>query len=108
MLCDRVGIILGGRLAAVGRVEDLLASPLEQIEVTASGLPPEAAEALAARGVGRPVRSGDQMLVAVKGEDDLMEVLRAILAAGGRVRSVVPHRRTLEEVFLERIREGGR
>ncbi|MBI3003691.1 MAG: ABC transporter ATP-binding protein, partial [candidate division NC10 bacterium] len=107
MLCDRVGIILGGRLAAVGRVEDLLASPLEQIEVTASGLPPEAAEALAARSVGPPVRSGDRILVAVKGEDDLTEVLRAILTAGGRVHSVVPHRRTLEEVFLERIREAG-
>ncbi|MGH7364507.1 MAG: ABC transporter ATP-binding protein, partial [Candidatus Methylomirabilales bacterium] len=47
VVCDRVGIILAGRLSAVGRVEELLASPLEQIEVTASGLAPEAAAALA-------------------------------------------------------------
>jgi len=106
MVCDRVGIILAGRLAAVGRVEELLASPLEQSEVTASGLPSEAAAALATRSVVPPVRSGDRILLAVKGEEDLGEVLRTILRAGGRVHSVVPHRRTLEEVFLDRIREG--
>lgn len=108
MVCDRVGIILAGRLAAVGRVEELLASPLEQIEVTASGLPPEVAAVFADRSVVPPVRSGDRILVAVKGEEDLGQVLRAILKAGGRVHSVVPHRRTLEEVFLDRIREGSR
>ena len=108
VVCDRVGIILGGRLAAVGRVEELLASPLEQIEVTASGLAPEAVEALAKRSVTPPVRSGDRILVAVKGDGDLGEVLREVLRAGGRIHSVVPHRRTLEEVFLERIREGNR
>jgi ABC-2 type transport system ATP-binding protein len=103
--CDRVGIVLGGRLAAVGHVDELLASPLELVEVTASGLPPEPASALAARSVAAPVRAGDRTLVSVKGEDDLAEVLRMILLAGGRVHGVVPHRRTLEEVFLERLRE---
>jgi ABC-2 type transport system ATP-binding protein len=87
-------------------VEELLASPLEQIEVTASGLTPEAAAAIAARSVVPSVRSGDRTLVTVKGEEGLGEVLRTILQAGGRVHSVVPHRRTLEEVFLDRIREG--
>jgi ABC-2 type transport system ATP-binding protein len=106
MVCDRVGIILAGRLTAVGRVEALLGSPLEQIEVTASGLPPEAAAALASLSIVPPVRSGERILVAVKGEEDLGQVLRAVLEGGGRVHSVVPHRRTLEEVFLDRIREG--
>jgi ABC-2 type transport system ATP-binding protein len=106
VVCDRVGIILAGRLSSVGRVEELLASPLEQIEVTASGLTPEAAAAIAARSVVPSVRSGDRTLVTVKGEEGLGEVLRTILQAGGRVHSVVPHRRTLEEVFLDRIREG--
>lgn len=108
VVCDRVGIILAGRLVAVGRVEELLASPLEQIEVTASGLEPEAAAVLADRSVVPPVRSGERILIAVKGEEGLEQVLRAILQAGGRVHSVVPHRRTLEEVFLDRIREGNR
>jgi ABC-2 type transport system ATP-binding protein len=104
VVCDRVGIILAGRLAAVGRVEELLASPLEQIEVTASGLSTEVAAAVAARSVTPSVRSGDRILIMVKGEEDLGQVLRAVLQAGGRVHSVIPHRRTLEEVFLERIR----
>ena len=106
VICDRVGIILAGHLVAVGRVDELLASPLEKIEVAASDLPPEAAMALAARSVIPPVRSGDQILLSVKGEDELGQVLRAILQVGGRVHSVVPHRRTLEEVFLARVGEG--
>ncbi len=108
VVCDRVGIILAGHLSSVGRVEDLLASPLEQTEVTASGLTPEVGVTLAGRSVVPPVRTGNQTLIAVKGEEDLGEVLRTILRAGGRVHSVVPHRRTLEEVFLDRIREGNR
>ena len=108
VVCDRVGIILAGRLTAVGRVEELLASPLEQIEVTASDLQPEDEAAIAAQSVAPPVRSGDRVLVTVKGEEDLACVLRTILGAGGRIRSVVPHRRTLEEVFLDQIRGGSR
>jgi len=106
VVCDRVGIILAGQLSSVGRVEELLASPLEQIEVTASGLPPDVEAALAARSVTPPVRSGDRVLLAAKGEETLRQILQEILQAGGRVHSVVPHRRTLEEVFLDRIREG--
>jgi ABC-2 type transport system ATP-binding protein len=108
VVCDRVGIILGGRLAAVGHVEDLLASPLEHIEVAASGLQPDDESALAAQSVSPLVRSGDRILVTVKGEEDLARVLQAILQSGGRIHSVAPHRRTLEEVFLDQIRGGGR
>ncbi|HSB73847.1 MAG TPA: ABC transporter ATP-binding protein [Candidatus Methylomirabilis sp.] len=108
VVCDRVAIILAGRLAAVGRVEELLASPLEQFEITASDLPPEVVATLAARSVVPSVRSGDKTLLSVKGEEDLGQILRAILQAGGRVHSVVPHRRTLEEVFLASVGEGNR
>jgi ABC-2 type transport system ATP-binding protein len=108
VVCDRVGIILGGALSAVGKVEQLLASPLEHIEITASGLSFDAEAALASGSVIPPVRSGDRVLLAVKGEDALREMLRAILDAGAHVHNVVPHRRTLEDVFLDRIREGSR
>jgi len=108
VVCDRVGIILGGRLAAVGHVEELLASPLEHIEVAASGLRPDGETALAAQSAAPLVRSGDRILVSVKGEEDLARVLQEILQSGGRIHSVAPHRRTLEEVFLDQIREGNR
>jgi ABC-2 type transport system ATP-binding protein len=106
MVCDRVGIILGGRLSAVGRVEELLAGPLEHVEVTASRLSPDAERAVSQRSATPPVKSGDRLLVTVKGEEDVGELLSMILRAGGRVHGVVPQRRTLEEVFFDRIREG--
>lgn len=108
VVCDRVGIILGGRLSAVGHVEELLASPLEHFEVTVSGLPPEAESGLVAVSGAPLVRSGDRILFSVKGEEELACALQAILRSGGRVHAVAPHRRTLEEVFLEQIRGGSR
>jgi ABC-2 type transport system ATP-binding protein len=108
VVCDRVGIILQGRLSAVGQVDELLASPLEHIEVTASDMPPDVAASVAAASVVPPVRSGDRLLISLKGEEGLADLLRRILLAGGRVHSVIPQRRSLEEVFFERIREGTR
>jgi ABC-2 type transport system ATP-binding protein len=108
VVCDRVGIILGGRLAAVGHVGELLASPLEHIEVAVSGLRPEVEAALAAQSVAPVVRSAERFLVSVKGEEELARVLKAVLHSGGRIHSVAPHRRTLEEVFLDQIRGGNR
>jgi ABC-2 type transport system ATP-binding protein len=108
VVCDRVGIILAGRLVAVGRVDELLASPVEQIEVTVSDLQADETAALAARSVAPAIRSGNRMVIAVKGEEDLSHLIRDIVRAGGRIHSVVPQRRTLEEVFLAHIRGGDR
>ncbi len=105
VVCDRVGIILAGRLAAVGRVEELLASPQEQIEITASNLAADIQAALATRSVRPLVRSRDRILITANGEEDLGPILETIRQSGGRVHAVVPQRRSLEEVFLERIQE---
>jgi hypothetical protein len=71
-------------------------------------MPPDVAASVAAASVVPPVRSGDRLLISLKGEEGLADLLRRILLAGGRVHSVIPQRRSLEEVFFERIREGTR
>ena len=108
MLCDRVGILLGGRLARIGRLDELLGTEIDSVEVTLADLPPEAAAALADGALAPPLVQGDRVQLRLRGEGGVDAVLRRTLAAGGRVLSVVPHRRTLEEIFLAEVAERGR
>jgi hypothetical protein len=78
------------------------------VEVTLADLPPEAAAALADGALAPPLVQGDRVQLRLRGEGGVDAVLRRTLAAGGRVLSVVPHRRTLEEIFLAEVAERGR
>ncbi|MFQ5881423.1 MAG: ABC transporter ATP-binding protein [Candidatus Methylomirabilales bacterium] len=103
MICDRVGILVGGRLVKVGRLDELLSAEVESIEVTASGLSEMALKQIE-RCASRPVvRSGDKVLIFIRGEEDLGEVLRLMLDAKARIHAVAPHKRSLEEHFIQEV-----
>jgi ABC-2 type transport system ATP-binding protein len=108
MICDRVGILLGGRLARVGRLDELLGSEVESIEVIAIGLAPQTVEELGAYGLARPLLQGDRALFRLRGEAEVDKLLRRVLEAGGRVVSVSPQKRNLEEIFLAEVQAGSR
>jgi ABC-2 type transport system ATP-binding protein len=97
LLCDRVAIVFRGRARAVGRLDELVPPDARWYEVEIDGDVPglEGAERLAA--------SGRESLVRVADAKDLPRVLAGVEAAGGRVLSVFPRRRTLEDLFLEEI-----
>jgi ABC-2 type transport system ATP-binding protein len=101
-LCDRVGVILGGRLRDVGRIGDLLSPRVRTTEVTATV--PEAARAAAAPG-RLLAREGDRLTLAFEDEGAADAAVRAIVAAGGRVHALTPHRETLEDFFVRRLEE---
>lgn len=106
-LCDRVGILVGGRLVEVGRLEELLSQEIESIEVTASGLS-ETVLAEVSRYTVKPlVRSGDKVLIFIRDEGALGEVLKLILEAKARIHAVSQEKRSLEEHFLRQMGEQG-
>ena len=103
-LCDRVGVILGGRLRDVGRIEDLLSVNVRAVELTA--LVPEPARAALTQGqIVR--RDGDRFTVSFSDESAAEAAVRAVVTAGGRVLSLTPHRDTLEDFFVRRLAEVG-
>jgi len=108
MICDRVGILLGGRLVRVGSLAELLGAEVESVEVTLTGLDPASAEALAPGALAPPLVHEDRIQLRLRDEAELDACLRRLLEAGGRVRSVVPQRRSLEEIFLAEVAAGGR
>jgi ABC-2 type transport system ATP-binding protein len=101
-LCDRVGVILGGKLRDVGRLGELLSPRVRQVEVTAR-VPSGAREPFAR---GRLLAAeGDQLTVAFDDPEAADAAVAAVATGGGRVVSVTPHRETLEDFFVRRIEE---
>jgi ABC-2 type transport system ATP-binding protein len=101
-LCDRVGVIIGGKLQDVGRIGELLSPRVRAVEVVAAA-PDGAREALAQ---GRLVaREGDRLTVSYESEAGAEAAVRALLAAGGKLLSLTPHRETLEDYFVRRLGE---
>lgn len=100
MICDRIGILVKGRLKAVGTVQELAgASSVNSIELVVE----DVSEAVLAgvRDLAATVmRRGNQVLIKVDDEERVNSLLDLILKQKGRVVSLTPHKRSLEDLFL--------
>ncbi|HEY6538814.1 MAG TPA: ABC transporter ATP-binding protein [Candidatus Dormibacteraeota bacterium] len=101
-VCDQVAVVDRGRVIAAGRLEELLAS--SQVRVRCTGLPADALPRLAEFGV--VTEDEGWLTVAGIGADRVPELVRSIVAEGGRVYAVDPGQQTLEERFLQLIEAG--
>jgi len=101
-LCDRVGVIVGGRLQDVGRIGELLSPRVRAVEVVADV--PEGLREAVARGALLS-REGDRLTLSFPDEGAADGAVRALLAGGGRLVSVTPDRETLEDFFVRRLGE---
>ena len=106
MICDRVGILAKGRMLAVGRIEDLVSRHATQsVEVVCEGVLADSIP-LIKDGAIRVLQRGSRCWMSLPGQQKLEDVLSAIRQAGGRLVSVIPHKGTLEELFLEQTNQG--
>lgn len=100
MICDRVGVIVKGKLLATGRVDELVSQKHTQsVEVVCQGLAVADVPAITALAV-RVVQRGSQALIVLPGPDRLEDLLAAIRTHGGRLISVTPQKGSLEELFF--------
>ena len=99
-LCDEVAILRNGKLAATGRLDDLLANESERrvFEINVIGVSADAIDipgfVVASKGSGLSIEVSD--------EDDVERVLRTVRLAGGSLVSVQPVKQSLEELFVEK------
>ncbi len=95
-ICHRVGLIAGGRLRAIGSIDELLSEQVQHVDCTVR-VPPQVpllGEAVTSRGDERIVRLPPEQL------DDLLVQVRQ---AGGQVVQVIPNRKTLEDLLLSEL-----
>jgi len=101
-LCDRVGIIAGGRLLACGRVNELVEGRTRTVDVVCDGLHERNLAPL--NGLASSiVQQNRQHLITLSHPERLEELLAAIKARGGKLVSVTPHKGSLEELFFSSI-----
>jgi ABC-2 type transport system ATP-binding protein len=105
LLCDRVAILVRGRLVAMGGVRELAGPSTNAIEVAVEGLSQEAL-AHARRIVDRIVAQGDRTLLIVTGPDKLNGVLDVLRAAKATLLSVTPQQSSLEDLFMRQVSSG--
>lgn len=102
-LCDNVAILRKGRLAATGKLDELLANAGEGriFEVNVKGVNAEAiGEGLAAIAGATLSAKPNGANIQVQNEKDVETVLATIRKSGGKLESVQPVRQSLEELFV--------
>ena len=101
MICDRVGILAKGKMLASGRIEDLVNEhEAQSVEVVCDGVVGDNLAAVKHKAT-RVLQRGMRCLIILPRQDYLEEVLAALRHAGGKLVSVIPHKGSLEEIFLE-------
>lgn len=99
LLCDRVVILRRGRVAAEGKLSELLQGDVAQVEIEVVG---DRSLAEALREVeGATIHQAESRLLITVPEAAHRDVLRRVLDAEASVVAVRPHRRSLESLFMD-------
>lgn len=97
MLCDRVGVIVGGKLRGIGAPEQLVDVKTQGMEILF-----ELTGQSTAPVVGKAAKAGDRYRVQVP-EGELYGSIEQLRAAGARILSVTQVKATLEEFFMNLV-----
>ncbi len=101
-LCDRVVMLHRGRKVAEGPVEEMMGREVRYVEVVFT--PPPPAETLSSAGIppGAGSVQGDALVVRAADEEEANDWIAALRGGGTRVRSCIPVKKRLEEIYVER------
>jgi len=97
MLCDRVGVIVGGKLRGAGAPEQLVDMKTQGTEILFELTLQSTAPLLA-----KATRTGDRYRLQVP-EQDLYGAIEQLRGAGAKILSVSQVRATLEEFFMDLV-----
>lgn len=105
-VCDRVGILSGGRLARVLDLREVYADRANDLEAVLSGVPPGA---LDARDYGGQEVHHDETVRIIRcaGDRRFQSLVSDVYAAGGRVVGVRQVRMNLEDIFMDAVAAAG-
>ena len=104
-LCSRVAILAKGRLVANGLLSEMLAFHVHGWELVVADVREDVVATLGARVRSAVSIGGGRFQLELPQETPPEQLLGDIVAAGGRLVSLNPIRETLEDIFVESVRE---
>lgn len=100
LLCDRVAMIMKGRLVACGQVSELIQQgTTQEVEMVIDRLSPEGLEHLRVLAT-KVVLNGERVMVVLSNQCQVDESLEVIRAAHAKLVSLTPHKASLEDLFI--------
>jgi len=99
MLCDRVGVIVGGKLRGVGAPEEIVGVKAQGMEIL---FEQTGREGIAAELLAKATRTGDRYRLQVP-EAELYATLEPLRGAKTRILSVTQVKASLEEYFMDLV-----
>ena len=106
-LCSRVAVVAGGRLAASGRVSEILAFEVRGWELVMSGLRPEVIARLTPAAKRIVEISPGRYSIELALDHPPERILSELAATGASLVSLNPVHDTLEDFFIKRVAEVG-
>jgi ABC-2 type transport system ATP-binding protein len=106
-LCSRVAVVAGGRLAATGRLSDMLAFEIRGWELVMADLRPEVLASLAGQLQKSIEISPQRYALELPLEVPPERILADLTATGAKLVSLNPLRDKLEDLFVRRVAEVG-
>lgn len=108
LICSRVGIILNGKLISSGRLDEILSSKIESFEMIVRGLDRKmikVVERLAHKVIANPMQASadEEVFIEVTTEEEVERVMAIIREVNGKLLSLQPRRKTLEDHFISQI-----
>jgi ABC-2 type transport system ATP-binding protein len=101
MICDRVAIILDGKVINQGPLQDLISEKILFTEITLSGIPAKELEGLGELYTAQ----GGKTLLKVLDEKKVENVLQLIQEKKGKIHSLIPRTETLEDIFVGAVKQ---
>jgi ABC-2 type transport system ATP-binding protein len=102
-LCDRVSVLVQGRLVGTGRVSDILNLELKGWELVVANLPPAAVNLISGRARRITQLSDGHTLLELSSDAAPEALMHELAGQGARTVSLNPIRETLEDYFVESV-----
>ena len=102
LVCDRVGILIDGKLRNIGRLDEILQPQKALYDAVAVNVDGQVAKRLS-KFCRQMVRRANRLHLLIVDDDGLKEAQRLVVGAGGYFESLARTRMTLEDRFIEFI-----
>ena len=104
IICSRVAIIHRGKLLTTGTIKELTAGERTEVTIQGKALSNGLLNRLQAIAPDTERTTSDTALLRTEDDDQISAIIDLVRSAEARVLSIVPHRRALEDVFVETVR----